>query len=242
MKGFRRALGGLRLSVDRIVAGDDEVMAWWSFAGEHVGPWLDRTPTGRQISGTVSASSSSSTAGSAATGCGCTPSSTSRSCSTRHGPSCRPVSTGLQQDRRTGHPRSMTSTIQPHRPATDRHERGEGRNSSAKTSCITCRHSMTAERRRARRRRRVTPTACNARHRERRTKMDVVRLQHPIEVGRPARRSRRSTRPDRSAVSCAVTSRSATPARPQVAGTSLAFCCGSDEMPAPRRVGPQRPS
>jgi predicted ester cyclase len=53
VKGFRRAVGDLRLSIDRIVAGTDEVMAWWSFTGEHVGPWLGRAPTGRNISGTV---------------------------------------------------------------------------------------------------------------------------------------------------------------------------------------------
>lgn len=53
VKGFRRALGALHISVDRIVAGDGEVMAWWSFTGDHVGPWLGRAPTGAEISGTV---------------------------------------------------------------------------------------------------------------------------------------------------------------------------------------------
>jgi predicted ester cyclase len=53
VKGFRRALSGLRLSVDRVVAGGDEVMAWWSFSGDHVKPWLGRNPSGAQISGTV---------------------------------------------------------------------------------------------------------------------------------------------------------------------------------------------
>ena len=53
VKGFRRAIGDLRVTVDRIVAGTDEVMAWWSFTGQHVGPWLGQAPTGRAISGTV---------------------------------------------------------------------------------------------------------------------------------------------------------------------------------------------
>lgn len=53
VKGFRRNVEGLRVSIDRIVAGPDEVMAWWSFTGKHVGPWLGRTPTGREISGTT---------------------------------------------------------------------------------------------------------------------------------------------------------------------------------------------
>lgn len=51
--GFRRNVGDLRLTVERIVAGTDAVMAQWSFAGSHDGPWLGRAPTGREISGTV---------------------------------------------------------------------------------------------------------------------------------------------------------------------------------------------
>lgn len=53
VKGFRRNVGELQLTIDRIVAGTDEVMAWWSFTGTHVGPWLDRAPTGQEISGTA---------------------------------------------------------------------------------------------------------------------------------------------------------------------------------------------
>lgn len=51
--GFRRNVGELRLTVERIVAGPDAAMAWWSFTGTHEGPWLGRAPTGRAISGTV---------------------------------------------------------------------------------------------------------------------------------------------------------------------------------------------
>lgn len=51
--GFRRNVGDLQLTIDRIVAGTDDVMAQWSFKGRHVGPWLGRTPTGEPISGTV---------------------------------------------------------------------------------------------------------------------------------------------------------------------------------------------
>lgn len=51
--GFRRAIGNLQVSIDRIVGGTEDVMAWWSFSGEHVGPWLGRPPTGEAISGTV---------------------------------------------------------------------------------------------------------------------------------------------------------------------------------------------
>ncbi|OAD40212.1 hypothetical protein LPB72_18890 [Hydrogenophaga crassostreae] len=53
VKGFRRAVGELQVTVDRIVAADDAVMAWWSFAGLHAGPWLERQPTGNAIRGTV---------------------------------------------------------------------------------------------------------------------------------------------------------------------------------------------
>ena len=51
--GFRRNVDELQLTIDRIVANHDEAMAWWSFTGKHVGPWLDREPTGEAISGTV---------------------------------------------------------------------------------------------------------------------------------------------------------------------------------------------
>ena len=51
--GFRRNVGQLRLDIERIVAGTDDVMAWWSFTGVHLGPWLGRAPTGQEISGTA---------------------------------------------------------------------------------------------------------------------------------------------------------------------------------------------
>ena len=53
VKGFRRHIGDLSITIDRIVAGTDDVMAQWSFTGKHVGPWLGRAPTGKEISGTV---------------------------------------------------------------------------------------------------------------------------------------------------------------------------------------------
>jgi predicted ester cyclase len=52
-KGFRRSIGDLHVSIERIVAGDNTVMAWWSFAGLHIGPWLGRRPTGEPIRGSV---------------------------------------------------------------------------------------------------------------------------------------------------------------------------------------------
>lgn len=51
--GFRRNVGELAVTVERIVAGTDTVMAWWSFTGTHVGLWLNRPPTGKPISGTA---------------------------------------------------------------------------------------------------------------------------------------------------------------------------------------------
>lgn len=53
VKGFRRNIPDAEVSIERIVAGDSEVMAWWRFSGTHSGPWLGREPTGRQISATV---------------------------------------------------------------------------------------------------------------------------------------------------------------------------------------------
>lgn len=53
VEGFRRNVELTEVSVDRIVAGDSEVMAQWRFTGIHAGPWLGRAPTGRSISGTV---------------------------------------------------------------------------------------------------------------------------------------------------------------------------------------------
>lgn len=51
--GFRRNIGDPRISIERIVAGQNEVMAHWSFTGSHIGPWLGKTPTGQEISATV---------------------------------------------------------------------------------------------------------------------------------------------------------------------------------------------
>ena len=51
--GFRRYIDEIELSIERIVAGEDEVMAWWSFNGIHSGPWLGRSPTGKHVSATV---------------------------------------------------------------------------------------------------------------------------------------------------------------------------------------------
>lgn len=53
VKGFRRNLGDLVVTVERIVAGDNSVMAWWSFTGVFNGAWLGRPPTGKTIRGSV---------------------------------------------------------------------------------------------------------------------------------------------------------------------------------------------
>ncbi|MEM7403859.1 MAG: ester cyclase [Pseudomonadota bacterium] len=51
--GFRRHISDLSLEIQRIVGADDAVMAWWSFTGTHVGPWLGRSPSGQPVSATV---------------------------------------------------------------------------------------------------------------------------------------------------------------------------------------------
>ncbi len=53
VKGFRRHIGNLEMTIKEIVAGSDQVMAEWSFTGTHDGPWLGRQPTHERISGTV---------------------------------------------------------------------------------------------------------------------------------------------------------------------------------------------
>ncbi len=53
VQGFNRNIENLDLTVERIVANDDSVMAWWSFSGVHAGPWLGRPPTGQPIEVTV---------------------------------------------------------------------------------------------------------------------------------------------------------------------------------------------
>ncbi|MBU2648383.1 ester cyclase [bacterium] len=53
VKGFRRHIGALKVNIDQVIAGNDEVMTQWSFTGIHVGPCLSRTATRREISGTV---------------------------------------------------------------------------------------------------------------------------------------------------------------------------------------------
>lgn len=53
VRGFRRNIGDLQVTVERIVSGNDVVMAWWTFTGRHTGPWLGRPPTGNPIRGTV---------------------------------------------------------------------------------------------------------------------------------------------------------------------------------------------
>ena len=51
--GFRRHIDDLDVTVERIVAAAESVMAWWSFSGVHTGPWLGRAPTGKRIDATV---------------------------------------------------------------------------------------------------------------------------------------------------------------------------------------------
>lgn len=53
VKGFVRNIDDLHLTIERIVAGDQSVMAWWSFTGTHAGPWLGRPPTDEPLSATV---------------------------------------------------------------------------------------------------------------------------------------------------------------------------------------------
>lgn len=53
VKGFHRCIEERELTIERIVGDGDSVMAWWSFSGVHVGPWLGQPPTDRPIEATV---------------------------------------------------------------------------------------------------------------------------------------------------------------------------------------------
>lgn len=53
VKGFRKNISNSSVSIHRIIGNDDEVMAWWSFEGVHVGPWMKLEPTNNVISATV---------------------------------------------------------------------------------------------------------------------------------------------------------------------------------------------
>ncbi len=51
--GFRRNIADVELTIHQVVGGDDQVMAWWSFTGTHVGPWLAVPATGGPVTATV---------------------------------------------------------------------------------------------------------------------------------------------------------------------------------------------
>ncbi len=53
VKGFRRNIADAEIAIQKIVGNDNEVMAWWSFEGTHVGPWLNQPATGKTIRATI---------------------------------------------------------------------------------------------------------------------------------------------------------------------------------------------
>jgi predicted ester cyclase len=53
VKTFRRQIGQLKIETKRIVGNKNEVMAHWFFRGVHIGHWLSRKPTGKEISADV---------------------------------------------------------------------------------------------------------------------------------------------------------------------------------------------
>ncbi len=53
VKGFNRHVADCEITVRDIVGDEAQVMAWWSFSGMHIGPWLGIAPTGERINGTV---------------------------------------------------------------------------------------------------------------------------------------------------------------------------------------------
>ena len=53
VKNFRRQIGELKLEIKQIVGNENEVMAHWFFTGIHIGPWLRREATGKEVSADV---------------------------------------------------------------------------------------------------------------------------------------------------------------------------------------------
>lgn len=53
VKGFRRNIANATLEIVEVAGDESSVMAWWTFRGNHVGPWLDLAPSGEVITGTV---------------------------------------------------------------------------------------------------------------------------------------------------------------------------------------------
>ena len=53
IKGFRKNIDQAKLRIHKIIGDDNEVMAWWSFTGVHVGPWLGITPTNKPFQASV---------------------------------------------------------------------------------------------------------------------------------------------------------------------------------------------
>ena len=51
--GFRKYVEECRIDVHKIVGATEDVIAWWSFEGLHVGPWLGKVATQRPVVGTV---------------------------------------------------------------------------------------------------------------------------------------------------------------------------------------------
>lgn len=53
VRGFNRHIGNCSLRIEKIVADEQEAMAWWTFTGQHVGPWLGKPATNQPVEGTV---------------------------------------------------------------------------------------------------------------------------------------------------------------------------------------------
>ena len=48
---FRSVVGDRKIEIRRIVANEDEVMAWWTAHGTHIAEWWGVPPSGKPLSG-----------------------------------------------------------------------------------------------------------------------------------------------------------------------------------------------
>lgn len=53
VRGFRKNVLDCQIEVLRIVGDAEAAMGWWTFSGQHIGPWLGKAATHDVVSGSV---------------------------------------------------------------------------------------------------------------------------------------------------------------------------------------------
>lgn len=53
VRGAHASLDNRSAEIVRLLATDNEVMAWWTLSGDHIGSWIGADPSGRRVSATA---------------------------------------------------------------------------------------------------------------------------------------------------------------------------------------------